>query len=238
MSLRIALRLALEVSAGDVIEQKLETHAKPLPVTRHQVAAQGVLVLAELIERAVKPVVVDQPGVDAEQIVERGGVIPVLGHAEFGALRAKPRDGEQRGGMRPAHRLAPLGQKPAEQLIEFEPVPKREGEVTLAEVAAAFHPQGAQIGGHPTRDIAGVALRIVRGAEAGQRRGDRPGGRSLATQQGGQILPAPAQTGQLRRVEFAERGDDLLTRTTRGAHRPAQVPITVTDPAGRLGFTP
>jgi len=183
LGLRIALRLALEVGARHIVEQKLEAHAKPLPVTRHQVGAQSVLVLAELIERAVEPVIVDQPVVHTEQIIERGGVIPVLGHSEFRALRAKTRDGKQSGGMRPAHRLAALGQKLAEQLIELETVPKREGEVTLAEVAAAFYSQSAQISRLPTR--CGVTFGLARQTEPGQRCGVRLGDRSFPAQQCG-----------------------------------------------------
>ncbi len=242
LGLGIALRLALEVGARHIVEQKLEAHAKPLSVTRHQMAAQRVLVRAELVQRAVEPVVVDQARVDAEQIVERGRVIPMLGHAEFGALRAKPRDGEQRGGVRPADALAPDGQKPGEQLVELEPMPQGEGQVTLAEVAAAFHAQRPQIGRLPTRR--GVrrrgALRAwicVRSAEAGQRHGERPGRRSLPAQQRRQVVPAPAQTRQFRFIEFAKRGDHLLTRPARGAHRPAQVPVTVTDTTRRLRLT-
>ena len=68
--------------------------------------AQRVLLLAELVERAVKPGVVDQASVHADQIVERGGVVPMFGDPEFRALRAEPGDGEERGHLRPGDRLA------------------------------------------------------------------------------------------------------------------------------------
>jgi hypothetical protein len=59
LGLRIALRLAFEVGARHVVEQKLETHAEPIAVTCHQVRTQRVLVDAELVEGAVEPRVVD-----------------------------------------------------------------------------------------------------------------------------------------------------------------------------------
>ena len=109
LGLGIAPGLTFKIRARHIVEQKLEAHAEPLAVTRHQVSAQRVLVRAELIERAVEPVVVDRGGGHAEQVLQRGGLIPVLGHAEFGALRAKPRDREQRRRVRPAHLLATGG---------------------------------------------------------------------------------------------------------------------------------
>ena len=106
LGLGIAPGLTFKIRARHIVEQKLEAHAGPLAVTRHQVSAQRVLVRAELIERAVEPVVVDRGGVHAEQIIQGGGLIPMLGHVEFGALRAKQRDGEQHRRMRPAYQLA------------------------------------------------------------------------------------------------------------------------------------
>jgi len=142
LGLWVALRLALEVSARHVVEQKLETHAEPLAVTRHQVRTQRVLVFAELIEGAVEPRVVDRRGVDAEQIVERGGLIPMLGHAQFRTLRAKAGDGEQGCDVRPGHRLAAGGQECREQLVELEPVPEREPQIAFAKIARAARPAG------------------------------------------------------------------------------------------------
>ena len=106
LGLGIAPGLTFKIRARHIVEQRLEAHAEPLAVTRHQVSAQRVLVRAEMIERAVEPVVVDRGGGHSEQVLLRGGLIPVLGHAEFGALRTKPRDREQGGGMRPADVLA------------------------------------------------------------------------------------------------------------------------------------
>jgi hypothetical protein len=109
LGLGIAPGLTFKIRARHIVEQKLETHAEPLAVTRHEVSAQRVLMRAEVIERAVEPVVVDRGGVHAEQVVQRGGFMPMLGHAEFGALRAKPRDREQRRRVCPAHLLAAGG---------------------------------------------------------------------------------------------------------------------------------
>ena len=50
--------------------------------------AQRLLALPKLIEGPVEPVVIDQAGVHSKQIIQRGGVIPMPGHAQFGALRA------------------------------------------------------------------------------------------------------------------------------------------------------
>ncbi len=54
-----------------------------MAVTLYQMRAQRVLVLTEVIKRAVKPVVVDRDGVHTEQFIQRGGVIPVFGHAQL-----------------------------------------------------------------------------------------------------------------------------------------------------------
>jgi hypothetical protein len=68
-------------------------------------------------------------------------------------------------------------------------------------------------------------------------RGDvRLEGGHLATQQGGQVIPTAAQAGQLALVELAQRGDHLLARAARRAHRTAKIPIPVTGSPNRFGF--
>jgi hypothetical protein len=116
--------------------------------------------------------------------------------------------------------------------IELEPMPERESEVALAEVAGALDAQAGEVGAFPL----GGRLRRGRGRKAGQVGGFGRG--RFAAQKRGQIVPAAAQTGQIGLVEFAERGDDLLARPARGAHRPAQLPVTVTDATCRLGLSP
>jgi hypothetical protein len=244
LGLRIARGFALEVGARHIVEQKLEAHAEPLPVTRHQVRAQRVLVGAELVEGAVEPRVVDQARVHAEQIVERRGVIPVLGHAQFRALRAEPRDGEQRRHVRPRDRLAPGGQERRQQLVELEPVPEREAEVALAEISRALDAQPADIGAFPLRgrrwrERSRRSKRRSR-LQPGQLRGPR-GGRArgrFAAEQRGQIVPAAPQSSDLRCVQLAQRSDDPLTRPPRRAHRLTQMPIAVTDAARLFVFSP
>jgi hypothetical protein len=66
LGLGISFGLAFEKRARDVVEQKLEAHAEPFAVAFHQVGAQGVFLLAELIEGAVEPGVVDLACADAE----------------------------------------------------------------------------------------------------------------------------------------------------------------------------
>lgn len=55
---------------------------------------------------------------------------------------------------------------------------------------------------------------------------------------GRQVIPAPAPTGYLGLVEFAERSDDALPWSAGRAHRLAQMPIAVTDPTGLFVFPP
>jgi len=233
LGLRIALGLALKIRAGHVVEQKLEAHPEPLAVTLHQMRAQRVLVCAEFVEGAVQPVVVDRARVHAKQIIQRGGVIPVFGHAQLGTLGAEPGGGEQCCGVGPAHRFTPGWQKLAKKLIEPETMPQRQCEVTLAKIATAFHSQRPQVGLLP------VGLSVLLGLrEARQRRGDRRTCRSFPSQERGQVLPTATQLGQLGPVELAQGSDHPLTRAPGRAHGFAQMPITVTDSTRRLGFTP
>lgn len=146
LGLGIAFGLTFKISAGDIVEQKLEPHAEPLAVTLHQMSAQGVLVLAELVQRTIKPGIVNQTRVYSEQIVEGGRVVPMFRHAQLRGLRAKPRHRKQRGHLRPRHRFATGGQQLGQQFVQPQPVPQRQREVTLAKISRAFHPQIAQIG--------------------------------------------------------------------------------------------
>jgi hypothetical protein len=94
LGLGVAFAFAFKIGAGHVVEQKLEAHAEPLAVAFHQVGAEAVLVVfGEPVETTVEPVVVDLGGVEAKQVVERGGVESLFGHAQFGGLSAEARDG-------------------------------------------------------------------------------------------------------------------------------------------------
>ena len=94
--------------------------------------------LPDLIECAVKPVVVDQLLIHAEQIVQRGRIIPMIRDPEFGASRAKPSDGVQGGHLTPRDALATTRQKLCVPRVQAEPMPKPEGEVRIAEVATTL----------------------------------------------------------------------------------------------------
>ena len=163
--------------------------------------AQCVLVLADLIKCAVEPVVVDRLGVDPEQLVECGRVIPMLGHAEFGRLSAKSSDGEQGGHLTPRDALASKRQKLCEQRFQAETMPKREREVRLAEVRLrstrkARRPTCSQRGAEGSNSkpaMTGVVKPAVR----------------ISKLQSRQTIPAAIHCGQLCLVEFTKRSDHL-----------------------------
>jgi hypothetical protein len=226
-----------------IVEQKLETHAEPIAVTCHQVRTQRVLVDAELVEGAVEPRVVDQARVHAEQIVEGRGVIPMLGHAQFRALRAEPRDGEQRRHVRPRDRLAAGGQEAREQLVELESVPERETEVALAEIARALDAQPADVGAFPLprSASAGASARAesrtrsqLQAGQLGGPRGGRARGASPRSSDRSSRPSRRAAPSTSAAIQLPERSDDPLARTPRRAHRLAQVPVAVTDAARRF----
>jgi hypothetical protein len=104
------------------------------------VGAQLVLVRGQAVEAAVEPVVVDLRGGEAEQVVERRGIEPLLGHAQLRGLAAEARDRQQGGGVGPGDRLAAGGQEFGEESIQAQAMPEREGEVAFTEVAAALDP--------------------------------------------------------------------------------------------------
>lgn len=107
--------------------------------------------LDQPVQAPVEAVVVDLGRVEPEQVIERGGLEPLLGHAQFRGLTAETRDGQQLRDVSPSDRLAARGQELGQEFIQAQAVPQREREVTLAKLTAALHSQPRQIGLFPLR---------------------------------------------------------------------------------------
>ncbi|OIQ65492.1 hypothetical protein GALL_529480 [mine drainage metagenome] len=108
-------------------------------------------------------------------------------------------------------------------------------QVGFAEVAGPFHPQAAHVDLFPLRR--GRRRRTGLG-ETGQLNRRGAGRGRLAPQQSRQIFPARLQPADLRLVEFTQRGDHALPRTSLRAIRLAQIPITVADASDLFVFSP
>ena len=198
---------ALEVGAGQVVEQQvvIELEESPEPVL------QGLLDCGlggqQAIERPIEPVLGHGAIGDAEQLLQTGRGVPVLGQGELAAGSAEAvddLDGHDVGGP---HRFLALRQVAVHDLVEPEKPPEPEGQPDVAESSAIGPADRSQSDANHI-GIVGCRNPIVVGEEA------KLPGVSLAVVDDHGALPATL----LVMVELAEVGDDVLAGSRLGAH--------------------
>jgi hypothetical protein len=104
--------------------------------------AQRVLMLAQLIEGPVESIIIDRLWRHPEQVIQRGRLIPVFGHAQLGRLAAKPGPRNQGCYVGPRNCLATRGHQLGQQGIESDAMLPRERPITLPKLPRALNSQG------------------------------------------------------------------------------------------------
>ena len=81
LRLRVRFRLALDIGAGDVIEQHVVLNRKQLSASRRQMCLKGRLVREQAIKPTIEPILVDLLIAELQQVAKRRAAIPILGDA-------------------------------------------------------------------------------------------------------------------------------------------------------------
>ncbi len=80
---RIGFGLALKVGARDVVQQHFVLDGKQLAAALRQMHFQRRLVRKQMIERAIKSILVDLLVAKLQQIAKRRATIPILGNVQL-----------------------------------------------------------------------------------------------------------------------------------------------------------
>ena len=203
----VLLGQALEVGAGQVVEQQVVVELEQGPELVLQVVLDRLLGLQQAVQGPVQAVLGHGAVGDAEQVFQARGAIPVLRQGEFAAGAAEAiddLDGHDVGGP---DRFLALGDVAVDDLVEVEELPEPQAQPDIAEAAGIGPAHRAQADPHDI-GIIGQGDGLGIGEEA-----ELPG-IALAVVKDDGALPASF----LVVVEFAEVGDDVLARPRLGAH--------------------
>ena len=83
LRLRVGQRLALEIGAGDIVEQHFIAHREQFPATLRQMRFQRRLVREQMIEAAIEAILVDRLVAQLKQIAQRRAAVPILGNVQL-----------------------------------------------------------------------------------------------------------------------------------------------------------
>jgi len=83
LCLLVGLRLALEIGAGDIVEQHFVLDREQVAAALRQMRLELALVCQQMIEAAIKPILVDLLIAQLQQIAQRRAAIPVLGDVQL-----------------------------------------------------------------------------------------------------------------------------------------------------------
>ena len=116
--------VALEVGAGQVVEQHVELRAEQIAPAPEQMGEEFVLVCEQAVEAAIERVVLGNAFVHAEQIGQRGGGKPVPGQPPFTARGEPPVKRKHAEDFLPVRAFATTAQARSEEGIELEVAPE------------------------------------------------------------------------------------------------------------------
>ena len=129
----VFLGKAFEVTAGQVVEQQVVIELKERAEALLEIVLDGDLSFEQAVERAIEAVLGDGFVGNAQEIVERGGGVPVLGQSEFAAGLAQAiddLDGDDVGG---GDRLLALRDVAFDDAIEADILPQPACQPDIAE---------------------------------------------------------------------------------------------------------
>jgi hypothetical protein len=197
---------ALEVGAGQIVKQEVVIELEERAESFFDVVFDGALGAEELIECALEAILGDSFVRDAEEIVESGGLVPVLGEGELAAGLTEAVDdfdGHDVGGR---DGFFALGEMLADAVIEADELPEPACQPDIAELSGVGPADVAEADADNV-GVIGQGNVVVVGEEAELLR------IAVAVVEDDGALPAAF----LIVIEFAEVSDDALPRSGLGA---------------------
>ena len=211
LCLRVGFRLALEIGAGDVVEQHFVLNREQLAATLRQMRFQRALVRQQMIEAAIKPILVDLFLAQLEQIAQRRAAVPVLAQCatRSTARRTAPQPAPQPSSTRRSCSL-PDGSNRSQSSSSPRPAPQRKRQINIAELPRTLDAKRLQTHrrGHRNPVITVIEQRRLLG-RADQMARQRP------------RLEAALL------IQFAKMGNRLLNDTSADANAAHQAPIAM-----------
>src|SRR5579859_4333909 len=129
----VVLGQALEVAAGQVVQQQIVLDLEENTEAFLEVILDLLLAAEQLRQRAVQAILGDGAVRDTEEFFESCGSVPVLGEGELAAGLAQAiddLDGHHVGG---SHRFLALRHMPADNVVQAKVVPQPTGQPDIAE---------------------------------------------------------------------------------------------------------
>ncbi len=202
----VVLGQALEVAAGQVVQEQIVVDLEQNAETLLQVVLDLFLALQQLRQRAVETILGDGAVGNTEEFFESGGSVPVLGEGELAAGLAQAVDDLDGHHVGRSHCFLALRHMAGDDVVQAQVVPQPARQPDIAEATGVAPADGAQAN---AGDIGIVVQRHVLqiGKEA------QLLSFALAVVKNHGALPAPF----LSAVEFAEVSNDVLTRPGLGA---------------------
>ena len=207
----VGFRQALEIRAGDVVEQHFVVDREQLAAALRQIRLKGGLVDKQAIEAAIEPILVDFLVAELKQIAQRRATVPIFRNVQLARRLAEPRRHQHRRHLRPRDALLPGRQQPLAQLLETHAAPQRQRQIYIAEHSRALDPNALEAHRHRLMRAAVVEqLRLLRSPDQPARQCPR--------------FDPPVL------VKLAEMRHRLLNDATTDANAPHQPPIAVNLP--------
>src|SRR5262245_14717966 len=135
---RVGFGLAFEIRARDIIEQYVVLDRKQLAAALRQMRFKGRLVHEQMIEAAIKAILVDLPIAELQQIAKCRAPVPILGNVQLARRLAEPRRHQHACHRRPGNAFLAHRKQSLAQLLKARPTPQRKRQIHIAELAGAL----------------------------------------------------------------------------------------------------
>ena len=141
---RVGFGLAFEIRAGDIIEQHVVLDREQLAAALRQMGFKGRLVHEQMIEAAIKAILVDLLIAQLQQIAQRRAPVPILGNVQLARRLAKPRSNQHSRHLRPGDAFLAHRKKSLAQFLKARPAPQRKRQIHIAEPTGALDTNALQ----------------------------------------------------------------------------------------------
>src|SRR5713101_6571934 len=105
---------------------------------------KGRLVHEQMIEAAIKAILVDLLIAELQQIAERRASVPILGNVQLARRLAEPRRNQHGRHLRPSDAFLAHRKQSLAQLLKARPTPQRKRQIHIAELTRALDPNTLQ----------------------------------------------------------------------------------------------
>jgi len=208
LRLAIGQRLALEIGAGDVVEQHVVAQREQFSTTLRYMGFERRFVTEQMIEAAIEAILVDLLIAQLKQIAQRRAAVPILGNVQLARRLAEARRDQHRSHLRPGNALFANRQQTLAQLLKPDATPQRQRQIHVAKLARALDANALQANRHRPLFAAIIKKRCLL-RRADQMPCQRP------------RFDAPAL------VEFAKMRHSLLDDAPANPHTAHQPPIAM-----------